>query len=125
MRAPDLADLDAAARVLLAQPRGDWPKAAAGLIAAAHCSDRIRKRLFRPVAGRGTGSLLSEAMQMPRARVGRCDPDYCAALAVVLAALEDWRAGRGRQLNVQLRQRGRVGSAFRRSSSNGSPQSVQ
>lgn len=125
MRAPDLADLDAATRVLLARPRGDWTKVAAGLIAAAHCSDRIRKRLFRPVAGRGTGSLLSEAMQMPRAEAPSCDADYCAALAVVLAALDDWRAGRGRQPNVQLRQRGRVGSAFRRSSSSGSPQSLQ
>lgn len=132
MRQPGWHDLDAGVRVLLARPRPDWPEVAAALVAAAHQSDRMRKRLRRPVAGRGCGSLASEAMAWRRSgHHGACDAGYCAALAMLLQALEDWRrdpargGARPAQPRVQDRQRGRVGSARSRSGASSSPQSVQ
>ncbi|MDR9427526.1 MAG: hypothetical protein RI553_05385 [Salibaculum sp.] len=132
MRQPGWHDLDAGVRVLLARPRPDWPEVAAALVAAAHVSDRMRKRLRRPVAGRGCGSLASEAMAWRRSgHHGACDAGYCAALAMLLQALEDWRrdpargGARPAQPRVQDRQRGRVGSARSRSGASSSPQSVQ
>ncbi len=130
MRQPGWHDLDAGVRVLLARPRADWPGVAAALVAAAHLSDRVRKRLRRPVAGRGCGSLASEAMAWRRSGHRRaCDAEYRAALAVLLQALEDWRQDSARsarrQPRVQERQRGRVGSARRRAGASASPQSVQ
>jgi hypothetical protein len=132
MRRPGWHDLDAGVRVLLARPRADWPGVAAALIAAAHQSDHMRKRLRRPVAGRGCGTLASEAMAWRRSgHRGACDAAYCAALAVLLQALEDWRrdpargGARPAQPRVQDRQRGSVGSARSRSGASASPQSVQ
>jgi len=130
MRRPGWHDLDAGVRVLLARPRAHWPEVAAALIAATHQSDRMRKRLRRPVAGRGCGTLASEAMTWRRSgHRGACDVAYCAALGVLLRALADWRGDPARraggQPRVQDRQRGSVGSARRRSGESASPQSVQ
>ncbi|NBD28499.1 MAG: hypothetical protein GVY31_00490 [Alphaproteobacteria bacterium] len=92
MRQPGWHDLDAGVRVLLARPRVEWPGVAAALLREAHLSDRLRKRLRRPVAGRGCGSLASEAMGWRRSRERRgCDTVYCEALIVLLTALEAWR----------------------------------
>lgn len=98
MRRPDLNDLDAATRVLLARPRADWTRVAAILVSEAHVSDRVRKRLMRAIPGRGSGALGAEAMHWrrvpPRAT---CDATYCAAMVEVLAALATWRMDDGRR----------------------------
>lgn len=91
MRAVGLSDLDAAVRALLALPRDDWPTAAQRMIDAAHTADLWRKRSKRAHPDGGTGSLYAQACLSPRAASSRCGPAYCAALAVLLQALDTWR----------------------------------
>ena len=92
MRAVGLSDLDVAARALLGQPQGDWPKVAAQLIVDAHTADVWRKRYGVAHPNGGTGSLYAQASLLPCARSTQCGEQYCAALAQVLAALAQWRA---------------------------------
>lgn len=92
MRQIGLSDLDAATRMLLAAPHQDWPEQAQRVIEQAHFADHWRKRFGspHPTTG-GTGSLYAQAILYPRADTSFCDPQYCAALAVVLEALQRWR----------------------------------
>jgi len=92
MRAVGLSDLDVATRALVAVPRRDWAKMAEGLITDAHTADRWRKRHGVAHPGGGTGSLYAQATLYPRAASSECSARYCAALMVILTALEDWRA---------------------------------
>lgn len=91
MRAVGLSDLDLATRVLVHQARKDWRTTADDLIRNAHCADLWRKRYGVAHPGGGTGSLYAQACLLPRAPSSGCDARYCAALACLLAALEDWR----------------------------------
>jgi len=92
MRPIGPSDLDVAARALLGQPQGDWPKVAARLMADAHAADLWRMRYGVGHPNGGTGSLFAQASLLPCARSTQCGEQYCAALAQVLAALAQWRA---------------------------------
>ena len=86
-------DLDCAVAVVMAQPPETRADVAAKLLAQADLADRYRKRLGRAHPIYGTGSLMSAALGWPvgpRRRV--YDASYCAALIVVLTALQQWRA---------------------------------
>lgn len=91
MRAVGLSDLDLATRALLAVPRDTWSDLAAELIEQAHNADVWRKRTGSAHPGGGTGSLYAQASLLPRTPTSQCSVQYCAALSVVLQALENWR----------------------------------
>jgi hypothetical protein len=85
-------DLDCAVAVVMAQPPEARAGVAAELLAQADLADRFRKRLGRAHPVYGTGSLMSAALGWPDAPRGRVhDTSYCAALIVVLTAVQDWR----------------------------------
>ncbi len=92
MRALLPGDLDCAVAVVMAQPPEARAGVAAQMLAQADLADRYRKRLGRAHPIYGTGSLMSAALgwpEGPRSRV--YDASYCAALIVVLTAVQDWR----------------------------------
>jgi hypothetical protein len=74
-------DLECAVAVVMVQPPEARAGVAAELLAQADLADRFRKRLGRAHPDYGTGSLMSAVH----------DASYCAALIVVLTALQDWR----------------------------------
>ncbi|PYE85726.1 hypothetical protein [Pseudoroseicyclus aestuarii] len=85
-------DMDQAVRALLAVPEARRAALAGRLILRAHAADKWRKRLRRPHPLWGDGSLMAASMRAPQAGWrGRFDADWCAALAVLLAALAEWR----------------------------------
>ncbi len=93
MRGVLVGDLEYAVAALLSQDPAIWDDIARAMITQAHLADCARKRLGRAHPQFGTGSLMSAASKRARSRRrNRCDATYCAALAVVLAALRDWRA---------------------------------
>lgn len=98
MRAVGLSDLDVATRALLSLPKDKWANVAADMIEGAHAADLWRKRYGVAHPGGGTGSLYAQATLRPRAATSQCSARYCAALAVVLAALETWRSRCNRDL---------------------------
>lgn len=91
MRAVGLSDLDVATRVLMTLPASDRSAQAMRMIEAAHAADLWRKRYGVAHPAGGTGSLCAQAALYPRVASSRCSPEYCAALADLLAALADWR----------------------------------
>ncbi|MCW1952361.1 MAG: hypothetical protein KIH44_013455 [Octadecabacter sp.] len=92
MRSVGLSDLDIATRALLAVPRAGWPTIAASLIEDAHTSDLWRKRRGCPHPDGGTGSLYAQASLYPRVATSQSSARYCAAMGVLLHALEAWRS---------------------------------
>lgn len=98
MRRVGLSDLDVAVRALLARPRRDWAAFAAELIERAHTADIWRKRYGVAHPSGGTGSLYAQASLHQRAAASDCSPRYCAALVVVLKALEAWRTRSDQEL---------------------------
>lgn len=92
MRGVLLTDLDAAARAILAVAPDRRAETVRAMLDAADTADRYRRRLGRILPGHGNGSLMSAARNtLPGREVERCDPDYCAALMVVLQELAVWR----------------------------------
>lgn len=91
MREIGLSDLDVATRALLTEPEQVWAAIARGLIDEAHAADLWRKRFGSPHPDGGTGSLYAQASLRDRSATSHCTPRYCAALAVVLEALDIWR----------------------------------
>jgi len=85
-------DLDRCARVLMASPEPARRDLVARIIGRADLADRYRKRLGRALAGAGDGTLSSATQDLSiAARPGHCSALYCDCLALVLAALADWR----------------------------------
>lgn len=104
MRGVGAGDLDACVRVLLARPESEWPGVARRLIVEAHAADKCRKRTGRGHWLWGNGSLSSVAQgwrnrTLPPFVTGR----RAEAMAVMLAALAEWRADRGRVSRVRRR----------------------
>ena len=86
-------DLDCAVAVVMRQPPVERKAVAARLLFEADVADRYRKRLGRAHPVYGSGSVLSAALRWPDGPRGRVyDASYCAALIVVLTAVQDWRA---------------------------------
>jgi hypothetical protein len=90
MRAVQLADIDIAARALLAVDA----KARAGvineLLRRADIADRYRKKLRRPHAQFGTGTLMSAALRFALApRPARISGEVLRAYAIVINAIGD------------------------------------
>ena len=88
MRALGFADLAAAARVLSGVPPEERGARAAALFARAHAADRFRKRMGRPHAIWGPGTLAGATG--PGTIDPRCASDL-AAIEVVLLGLRTWR----------------------------------
>lgn len=85
-------DLDCAVAVVMAQPPETRARVAARLLEQADLADRYRKRLGRAHPVFGTGSLMSAALGWPdQPKVRGFDGSYCAALIVVLTAVQNWR----------------------------------
>lgn len=88
MRQVLLGDIVSVARVLLAQPRGDWQTCLQTLVGQAHCAHHVSKRLKRPHERWGNGSLSSAALGWPQCREPFCsDPRYLEALLVIAQSL--------------------------------------
>ncbi len=89
MRPVQLADIEAAARVLLCcAPKGQ-PALAAQLIAQADLADTYRKRLRKPHVVFGTGTLMSAASRHPQTgRLESFDKSNLDAFASVIKALQ-------------------------------------
>lgn len=86
-------DLDCAVAVVMAHPPESRAGVAQRLLFQADVADRYRKRLGRAHPDYGSGSLMSAALSWPLGARGRVyDASYCAALIVVLTAVQDWRA---------------------------------
>lgn len=89
-------DICAAARVLLARPKHQWRAVMQQMLYEAHCADCCRKRFGRAHPRLGNGTLMSVALARgPVAGPVASDEAYLGALAAVIAAVLDWRAGRG------------------------------
>lgn len=84
MRPLLLADLDVAARVLLALPETERDGEMSDLVATAEDADRHRQATGSLLPGAGDGSLLSGR----RAEPGLADPLYRGCLLAVLKALD-------------------------------------
>jgi hypothetical protein len=85
-------DVDCAVAVVMRQPPESRAVVAERLLFEADVADRYRKRLGRAHPVYGTGSVMSAALMWPdgpRCRV--YDASYCAALIVVLTAVQAWR----------------------------------
>ena len=94
-------DLDSAVAVIMCQPPEDRMRVAARLLSEADIADRYRKRVGRAHPQFGSGSLMSAAMGWSAGANSRVyDASYCAALIVVLTAVQDWR-GRARAHSVR------------------------
>ena len=88
MRPLLLADLDVAARVLLALPETERDGEMSDLVATAEDADRHRQATGSLLPGAGDGSLLSAALLRQRAEPGLADPLYRGCLLAVLKALD-------------------------------------
>lgn len=88
MRPVNLADIEVAARVLMAVEEDDRPKTMADIIARADVADRWRRKLHRPHPVYGTGTLMSAAQAYSKAPRPLCIArDELYAYAVVIEAL--------------------------------------
>lgn len=90
MRAVQLADIEAAARVLLKRDRCERNTTMASLCNHARIADRYRKRLGVPHPDFGTGTLMSAAAGFQAApRPPRCNLDYLECIGIVVAFLSE------------------------------------
>ncbi len=93
MRAIVPSDLDHCVRTLMARPAQERLDAMALILRRADLADRFRKRTGRLLPGMGDGSLMTAAWTIGRAPPPpRCDGAYCTTLALVIEAIQDWRA---------------------------------
>lgn len=85
-------DVVAAARVLLALPKGGRLQAMRKMLERAGAADLYRKRLRKHHPDWGNGSLMAVAMgHEMRPEPFMDDPDYCRCLMVVFEGLLNWR----------------------------------
>jgi hypothetical protein len=88
MRATQLADIEAAARVLMRCRPSLRSDMAAQLVAQAHIADKYRKRLHKPHPEFGTGTLMSAASGYPQSpRLAWVDDQVLDALGAIITAL--------------------------------------
>lgn len=89
-------DLTAAARVLLAHPRGRWGRVMAGLLATAEAADAHRRCRGQAHPHAGDGTLAAAALMRAPAPAPPVDDDrYLAALGAAVAGIRAFRR-RGR-----------------------------
>lgn len=95
MREITQGDIRAAARVLVARPRSDWPALVAGMLEAAHHADCHRKALGRVHGRLGNGTLMAVALgRGPVPEPQASDGAYLDAMAAVIEAVILWRTDR-------------------------------
>ncbi|MBN2906145.1 MAG: hypothetical protein JXJ18_05515 [Rhodobacteraceae bacterium] len=86
-------DAVAAARALCLMPEAARPTAMARMLIRTEAADAYRKRFGRAHPRWGNGSLMSLVQRDPLPPEPALDvPGYCRCLALVFAALADWRA---------------------------------
>ncbi|NCW23418.1 MAG: hypothetical protein EBW45_04950 [Actinobacteria bacterium] len=89
-------NLDMSARVLLAQPKGDWPSTARDLLVVARWADRYRRRIGRPRPRFGSVSVMAAAPDFGLASLpDHATPVFCEALAVFCLIASDQTEPRG------------------------------
>jgi hypothetical protein len=101
MRALQMGDLIAVARVLILRNRDDWAGLAERFLLQAHAAHAFHKRRRRPHPLWGNGSLMARAnMEVfaPQPRDGAAD--FLAALQVSLAVVAEWRAQRAAPVSL-------------------------
>ncbi|WP_459167122.1 DUF7742 family protein [Loktanella agnita] len=90
MRPVQLADIEAASRVLLLLPQDARSDIIRIIIAHADIADHYRKRIGRAHPKFGSGTLMSAAVAFPAApRPPRCYADYLACLQLVVMHLSE------------------------------------
>lgn len=88
MRPVQLADIEAAARVLLPLPASERKGRMTQLLAQAHTADRYRQTTGRPHSGFGVGTLMSAAASFPKSsRHSQFTQNELHAFAIVINAL--------------------------------------
>jgi serine O-acetyltransferase len=95
MRAVQVGDLIAVARVLILHEPRQWAGMAQGFLTQAHAAHAFHKRHRRPHPTWGNGSLMARANAeafVAQPRDG--DARFLAAMQVGLAAIADWRVAR-------------------------------
>jgi serine O-acetyltransferase len=95
MRALQMGDLIAVARVLILRERHEWRALVQMFLQQAHAAHAFHKRRRRPHPQWGNGSLMARANAeefAPQPRDG--DADFLAALQLCLLAVADWRERR-------------------------------
>jgi hypothetical protein len=101
MRALQIGDFIAVARVLVLRDRADWAGVVRGFLVQAHAAHVFHKRLRRPHPHWGNGSLMARANAeafAPQLRDG--DMDFLAAMQECLAAVAEWRASRATPVSL-------------------------
>ena len=96
MRALQMGDLIAVARVLILREHAEWSGLVRRFLQQAHAAHAFHKRHRRPHPQWGNGSLMARANSevfAPQPRDG--DAKFLAALQLCLASVADWRVGRG------------------------------
>jgi serine O-acetyltransferase len=101
MRALQVGDLIAVARVLILRERHEWRALVQMFLQQAHAAHAFHKRRRRPHPQWGNGSLMARAnteVFAPQPRDG--DADFLAALQHCLAAIAAWRAHRANPVSL-------------------------
>jgi hypothetical protein len=101
MRAVQMGDLIAVARVLILHDPRQWRALAQMFLQQAHAAHAFHKRKRRPHPVWGNGSLMARANGetfAPQPRDG--DADFLGAMQQSLAAIAAWRAERGTPVSL-------------------------
>jgi hypothetical protein len=101
MRALQMGDLIAVARVLIFRDRVEWAGLVKRFLFDAHVAHAFHKRRLRPHPVWGNGSLMARAnaeIFAPQPRDG--DADFLAALQMSISVIADWRAQRASPVSL-------------------------
>lgn len=101
MRALQMGDLIAVARVLVLRDRAEWVGLVEGFLFDAHVAHAFHKRWQKPHPAWGNGSLMARAnfeTFAPQRRDG--DADFLAAIQICICVIADWRARRASTVSL-------------------------
>jgi serine O-acetyltransferase len=101
MRALQVGDIIAVARVLILRDRAGWAGSVERFLYEAHVAHSFHKRRRRPHPLWGNGSLMARANTeafAPQPRDG--DEDFLSALRLCLGVIADWRARRASPVSL-------------------------
>jgi hypothetical protein len=101
MRALQIGDFIAVARVLILRDRADWAGLVQDFLMQTHAAHAFHKRRRRPHPLWGNGSLMARANAEVFALQPRDgDADFLAAMQECLAAVAAWRAARATPVSL-------------------------
>ena len=101
MRALQVGDLIAVARVLILRDQREWRALVQMFLQQAHAAHAFHKRRRRPHPHWGNGSLMARAnVEVFAAQPRDGDATFLAALQVCLSAVVDWRERRASPVSL-------------------------